>query len=936
MNRNYIKPDYPEIRFVGRKHELNFFNKLLQQKTMETWILYLYGHGGMGKTQLLKKYLEQVKGYQDQGHTVIAPKTVNLIDLYQTEHRREDTLLKSIALHLAPNAFQEFFTTFQDVEHTVEQGFIDEETFSSQERLRQAFLEGYRNLNAERIVLAFDTTEQATRGVLTFFEEILPQMHLLQPGTLILLAGRPEGNTKIEAALPPKTYHSINVTGLSAQDVAEYFAIEGCTSIGQHEINQLAERIEGRPIRVALVIDWLREGNTIEELLAVAPVEFEQSLVMRVAGLRYPQDWIILYMALFDRYFDENILQIVLPIDSMPALDTLTRFSFIKHFPPVLPQDKGTWLLHDEMRDLINKHVWPAQDLSGETRNNSTKSVIEQYYDTEVNKEKSQAKPNRNRLRTLKQERLYYLLKIDLQKGFKYYQELGGEAESQGDSGASYLEALTEEITPYKPKLSSQQKLRLFVNGAIVSSFLPKSSQDIENVKWDEIGAVDQAELRYRIGQFYLRTGQLEKLIRMGAFEDPENKTPSGEWYTWFQDTLKSSGLLPQYHRPITLDFGRLLTTVGTAYRNQNRMNRAVECFQRAITLFESAGNAYVEIANTQNNLGYVYHRMGRTDEAIAECEAALDLRKRLGRPEQLGYSYNVLGMIRVEQLRPEEAEKNFQQALRFFEMTESERGRGLVLIAYGRLLRQWGEYRETIMGEPFEKCIDQYRASEEKFNAAIGIFRSLADLPNLMEALNEKGTLMRQLRKCEEAEKYYNESQGLAKRLGNKYRIADNEVDLGILFYRENDQKRALEHSERASELALVAEAYYLFAKARQTSASAYLKNGEYESAIAAAADAAANILRLDPAHFFESAAKRTLEYERVVKWLKEKVIPQLPDQNLVEQAINIFINRWKTEIVDPRTKKKLKDDFPGFISAMERARRDYQFLKSNPEVES
>jgi len=256
-------------------------------------------------------------------------------------------------------------------------------------------------------------------------------------------------------------------------------------------------------------------------------------------------------------------------------------------------------------------------------------------------------------------------------------------------------------------------------------------------------------------------------------------------------------------------------------------------------------------------------------------------------------------------------------------------------LVAYGRLIRQWGEYKQRIAGGHDQSYLEDYQRSGEMLRQAIAIFRGQYDRLSLMEAYNEYGTLLRQQEDWREADNQYHLSLNLAYGLQNNYRIADNLSDLGILYFRKalsaqmetDDYAKALKYSKDAIEKAKGTKAYYLISKASQTTASIYFYRKEYDTMIEFAADAVTGILRLDPDHFFESAAKRNLEYERVVKWLREDILIRLPDIQLVHQAVDVLTRRWNEEKVN-QTGKILADEFPGFIKTLELVLRDYHIL--------
>ncbi len=107
------------------------------------------------------------------------------------------------------------------------------------------------------------------------------------------------------------------------------------------------------------------------------------------------------------------------------------------------------------------------------------------------------------------------------------------------------------------------------------------------------------------------------------------------------------------------------------------------------------------------------------------------------------------------------------------------------------------------------------------------------------------------------------------------------------------------------------------------------FLQQEYYDHAFEAAADACAYIMRLDPERLGESAAKREMEYDSVVTWVK-KLLIQLDTRALMEEKTDQLIERWNTDMMDPAHQRKLADEYPGFITALMDTRRDYEFLKN------
>lgn len=95
----------PKI-FVGRQEQIELFEQMLQEPQAK-WILNLWGRGGIGKTQLLHRFIDIAR--QRPGVLV----TAELIDLYWTAHQRELGILESIARQIAPEQFAPFFAALR-------------------------------------------------------------------------------------------------------------------------------------------------------------------------------------------------------------------------------------------------------------------------------------------------------------------------------------------------------------------------------------------------------------------------------------------------------------------------------------------------------------------------------------------------------------------------------------------------------------------------------------------------------------------------------------------------------------------------------------------------------------------------------------------------------------------------------------------------------
>lgn len=910
---------YSSSIFIGREKEIAAFNNMLSATDNGQWILHLYGPGGIGKTKLLQQFIEMVEQKRATGQSILF--TQQLIDLYWTVNQQEIGLLKSIAEQLGEEYFAGFLTAVQTYEKIFNNpaGPSPELLREKQSQARDKFFKAYAGLPADLVFLFFDTAEVGGDASGRFWSEILPQLKEKHPGTQVVIAGR----QKLEQLEQEQTKF-LPVTAFTSSEVNSYFQ-EHKIDIEPEIVDRIANLSKGRPILIALAADWVRYGFAPDKLVACSkPGDFEKLMIDQVGKLQ-TEDVAIMAMSHFYRRFDERILAYILGTsldEAREQIETVAEFSFVKYRPPLADQ-LGSCLLHDEMRDLVNKYFWSELEWGpGPDYRQDWDSKIVDYYATLVEQEKSVLEKQ-----ALQLERLFYWLSADLPQGFDYSHELFAEARKRRDT--NLMEAIGREFARVESQLTPDMQDELAFREGLIIHGHGRYDEAIDALtplaQKPDMAPLLQAAARVQLLEAYVYAGELPDAVEKGL-----------RWETWLNNLLQQP-LDDETKQQIEFEFGKLCNNIGLALRNQNKLQETIDYYNQALYHFSLAGvGAYADIANTENNLAYVLHRLGRDDEALSYCDSALEIRKRLRSSEQLGYSYNVRGSIFVAKLREQEARINFQWALEQFDKASSRRGRGLVYIAYGRALRQLGRHIERNAQAEFNPDRQEYLESGRMLQEAVTIFRDLEDEANLSEALNEYGTLLRQQRQWQRARECFAESKELAQKVKNDYRVVDNLVDVAITYnYEGGSPENALNTAMEARSLALGGprnlRAYNLYAKAQEVIANILFAQKHYDEAFRSVADACIYMWRLDPEKLGESAAKRELYYDQMVNWAGEKIL-QLPTQELVNQKTTYLIERWQQE---EEGQGKLADKYPGFIIRMRDLARDYQFLKMNPVEE-
>lgn len=919
MSNNSI---YSNAIFIGREKEITAFKELLSDITNEKWVLHLYGPGGIGKTQLLHRFIEIAQEQQANGANILF--TQHPIDLYWTTNQQELGLLKSIAEQLSANLFEQFLKAVQAYEIILNRPNAPspELTHEKLSQARLAFFDAYANLKEKQILLFFDTAEVGGEAVARFWQELLPQLKKRHVGTQAIIAGRQQ-----LAQLKTEQTRMLPVTTFSKSEVNTFFQEHGL-EIEDDVITRIAELSYGRPILIALAVDWLRYGFQPEKLIDCSSEEFERLMIRRIQELQSTEDQVITAMAHFYRRFDERFLGHILDKNQAEArslIESVARFSFVKYRPPTGDQP-GSCLLHDEMRELVNRYVWYELDPTHNYRQGEWNKKIISFYESLIQSER-----NALAQQSLQLERLFYWLSSgtkaeQLSEAFAYSQSLFSEARKRRD--ANLMEAINREFIITNPQLTPEMQDELAFRQSLVLHSHGHYDKAIE-----ELTVISDKPNTSPILLTSVRTQLLEAYVY--ASELPLAVEHGLKWEKWLEKLLSQPSDDKQKMK-LEFEFGKLCNNLGLAFRSQNKLQVTIDYYKKALEHFGLAGHeAYAEIANTKNNLGFVLHRLGHDDEALSHCKSALMIRERLRSAEQLGYSYNVRAIIFVDQLREQEARASFQMAYETFDKAGSERGKGLVNIAYGRALRQLGRHIERNAQGDFNPDRAEYLEADRMLQEAIAIFRKLEDEPNLSEALNEYGTLLRQQHRWADAIACFSESQELADQVKNIYRVVDNLVDIAITYDYQGNKNDALMFAEKAKKKAIDErsglEAYNLFAKAQEVVANILFEQEDYDNAFVAVADACIYLWQLDPQKSAESPAKRELYYNQMVNWASEKIL-KLPNQQLVNEKTSYLIERWRTE---KQGDDQLAQKYPGFITGLEDLARDYEFLKMNPVEE-
>ena len=559
-----------------------------------------------------------------------------------------------------------------------------------QAELWEPFLAGYTAaLKGRRAVLRFDTAERLeyerdspeVREDCEVEEQDAPSWEWLLerigrlPQTTILIAARPTPTGLLRERLQEAHRSRVQVLKIASFTPEETVAYLREAEFGIELIQDspdLAGRIhqltQGRPILIALTLDWLQRGNwDRHKLFTIPPDDFEMALVAAIRDLRSPLDKAVKYAALARKGYNADLLSRLMGIsieEAQRLMEQMAALSFVKQ-----PRgERNLYFLHDEMYDLVERYVWLI-DWPDYSRQAELDQVIIRWYDEQIEdlyEKIKQARDYRERGRLRRQqqvlmaERLYYQFDADPREGQRQYTRMDEEAIAARELAWDVLlrnEALW--FTGHRGWRVVYKGPTRRKDGRIVRS--PGVDHDCRRRWVSRYIASQQWDLAIRIAGKLLQKAPLEeepKLYRPGlrialataqAYRGGDLIEPALEnFQKGIRQIERAFDDAPDDHRNPWLQnhlLGLAHLYQGLALRSTPRLSDAAESYQQATYYFRQ--NDYrVGLAEALNNLAFIYARRGKAERASGLVDQALKIRQELGDEYPIGLSLNTKGII--------------------------------------------------------------------------------------------------------------------------------------------------------------------------------------------------------------------------------------------------------------------------------------------------
>ncbi|MCP4346924.1 MAG: ATP-binding protein [Desulfobacterales bacterium] len=745
------EPDIKSDDFVGRDELMEIIHKAINDWE-KLRIINIQGTGGIGKTSVLR---ELKKRYSDDKYKKVF--ITNIIDFFDIAVRSRRGFMLELFRELKQDNEQIFdsaakaWNSFTELELAGVTGKILED---KRKKVAESFDSGYKQMASDkRIVILVDTFEVVQHILGDWLAEFLQH----RENTVAVIAGR--NNSEWQNTLNDTIENSViyyELKEFEEQDTEKLFELsEAGRQLDKEECQKLQVLSNGLPILLTLALDWQDRKqvpldsltNTsakylLEDLKAKSEdelkticKEFESELVLRFMEFK-PHDNAINLMAIVYKFFTPEMLNFFLdmPVDEAhELLFEISSWTFLKYNKRL-----NNYQLHDLIRDMLVEHVWPQIDPSGKHRNKIYQNAVK-YYDNLIagieKKEEQQRKIKKqaetkgddvkerdavNHLSRLKKERLqfqiqktYYDLMADYDNAIIRYSFLfvnlvwAREREFYDlirEERKNACKMLGKEY-PEEQILLEEARIKIVAQGKFDQGLSILNNEPLADIRKSENPHLYSDILLYRgIAHNYRgESEQSEKFLNgtIDILKDLEKNitTPFGSEDL---ETLR-----------ISRGLGRAYTNLGYLYYSTLRLSEADTAYKEALRHTAIAKMSDIKAA-VQNDLAFVYARLGHCEIARGLCVKGLKVREDLLIEYYIGLSYSMLGRIEYFDRKYERGEKHCRKALAIFRRIGDQRGLALAHRALGGNL--------TGIGLDLEDT-DKFEEAEKHLIAAKNIF---------------------------------------------------------------------------------------------------------------------------------------------------------------------------------------------------------------------
>ena len=839
-------------RFIGHTSELDTFKRWLTNTDPNApWILFFHDafeqpekKGGVGKTWLLRECAALAKQHDEQVAVVI-------IDFFSIADRDGAEIARRIVESLqkeypawSPESFLEVLHEYHDAINS--SGANDD----IRDKLYVALSNDLATLDQrpgkkKQLLILFDTfevIEEYPVVAVLGYSHTFPENYRFQQ-MKVVIAGRNAPNWKQQNWKGrEKEIQRVAIKPFSLEEMVQ-FINENCVVIEHISPHSAAAEAlyactEGRPILVGLVVDMLNNRiRTLDQLLATPLSEFEPSLVMQINDLRRPTNWFILFMAhLYHRFnvdFLEwlfhhslNVKNLVQDIQTQDLAANLVELSFVR-----LSARGDNFTLHDEMRRLVNKYNWPAQEKQTGLYRSELSRLAIRYYEQKIDNE-----PDAQLRQVYTVEMLYNKLYLDVNDGFKFFEQ--HFKRSVGLWQTPFARSLLQEVQKFRPQngqnlgktLSEEQRYGLIMAEASLLRREENNEGALRLYQWLEENADD-----------YWREDHLaETLFEKGnCYQQMSNFSVAIECFT--------RALFIEETRRNEVRKALILGMLGYCYRRLGELDQAASYYEQSMDIYKKI-NDQRGYADVLNSIGVLYRLQGKTQEALRRCKVAWRIRQDLSEKGEasevgVGISLSSLGTIYLKMGDLVNAQHFFENAHTIYERNKYRKGTSSIHNRFGQLAMAKSELSSAMS------------LFKEAYKASLGV-----DAESEINSLNKQGRILLLQRKAQEAVLPLESAIQRAREVRDYYQLVESLIDLADALEHLDQHKDSRIALQEAEEIATKYHYFFLLGLAEDFRAENRYRIGKFKEAFKHFGAYCYYMARYNPEEY-EKAVSKTID---------------------------------------------------------------------------
>ncbi len=808
--------------FVSREYELKLFKDMLDPQSFKQIMnIHTKGAGGIGKTRLLLRMQDLC---DKESHVYCHP---TMIDFYHTMSRSKLGVMQQIADSFNSEDFSDYCGLVERYQEVEDRG-KKEVQFAE---IEHAFLNACTSFSEKTkakgkiIVLFFDTYE----CIQDTGKKFIGKVHAKPTELSKWLERKLFAALKQNARLIIAGRYLLSETGSYNQDIisvnlkpfnfseTEAFWEECVQQSPDSKLKQVTEDIKkrlhllaaGRPVLLALLVDWINYGqNPLSPRELLESIEkktgkitssvtseqkhvFENTLIKRITSLSEPEDRAIVYLAFAYRRMTPEILSyltgIYLSQSRYILLENLKPLSFVKY------KESDIVLLHDEMRDLINRHWWEEQDEDRINRTAIAKKLVS-YYDNYLSKKKLSLMERE----ILSADRLYYTLYADIDQGVSEFLEEFDN--SLINFRLELCELLLQEISSdqfyHTLPLKARKEIELRRIRCYNEQYRFDDALNAINILIHETEEDRElfAEFIYERGIAYVWKNDFEEATldlreAVKRFRGLKDRFSSAWALNWMGYSQLRNGDFQSAEETLRYSINEFLKLAKIPKSPKEDQKKP----------------AYVGISNAYSNLSVVLRHTGRLFEATNYGKIAVAIADSKNNKRELIRFLNALGESYKMANKTFEASKAYERAFNLLESVSDKLLEARVLTGMGLLSYNHYEYVHVMeyyeRGEEQKAVFKRYREIHppniSKLLKARKIREALPPSRELADVYFDLAESYAVLDKWQKAMEFFQRSQETAKTVYSAYRETDALIGLMTACYYAGEKEFKIQGKE-------------------------------------------------------------------------------------------------------------------------------------------